>query len=89
MQLEAVALSPTEQVALQKDFGQAIVPSFLVGTTILELKAVTSNAQEKRVYLVVPDVKRGPPRRLLGLECNGACFTVDPQPMMFVGEPDR
>jgi hypothetical protein len=87
-QLVPVALSPKEQQALRTDFRQAITPRFLVGATILELKAVTSNAEQKRIYLIVPDTKPGPPKWLLGFECNGACYRDDRQPMTFFGEPN-
>jgi hypothetical protein len=83
-----VALSPQDQQKLRKDFEQAIVPKYLTGTTILELNAVTSNAENKRIYLIVPDAGPKPPKWLMGLECDGACFHDDPQPMMFFGEPN-
>jgi len=87
-QLVPISLSTAEQQALRDDFKQAILPRFLTGTTILELKAMTSNDELKRIYLVVPDTKPGPPKWLLGLECNGACFREDHQPLMFFGEPN-
>ena len=86
-ELTAVALSGDEQRALHKDFAKEIYPRFLDGATILELKARTSNGEDKRIFLIVPDTASGPPKWLLGLECNGACFTEDRQPMMFQGEP--
>jgi hypothetical protein len=87
-QLVPAVLSPIEQQALRADFKQAIAPRYLTGASILELKATTSNAEQKRIYLIVPDTKPGLPRWLVGLECNGACFRDDPQPMMFFGEPN-
>jgi hypothetical protein len=87
-QLVPAALSPAEQQALRADFKQAITPRYLTGASILELKATTSNAEQKRIYLIVPDTKPGLPRWLVGLECNGACFRDDPQPMIFFGEPN-
>ena len=86
-QLVPLVPSPAEQQALRTDLKQAIAPRYLTGS-ILELKATTSNAEEKRIYLIVPDTKPGPPQWLVGLECNGACFRDDPQPLIFVGEPN-
>jgi len=87
-QLVPLVPSPAEQQALRTDLKQAIAPRYLTGSSILELKATTSNAEEKRIYLIVPDTKPGPPQWLVGLECNGACFRDDPQPLIFVGEPN-
>lgn len=87
--LQPVPLSAQDQQALRKAFERAILPRFLDGATILEMKALTSNAEEKRIFVVVPDTRPGAPKWLVGLECNGACFTDDPDPMIFAGEPNR
>lgn len=86
-ELTAVVMSGDEQRALHKDFAKEIYPRYLNGATILELRAKTSNGEDKRIFLIVPDPASGPPKWLLGLECNGACFTEDRQPMMFQGAP--
>jgi hypothetical protein len=88
VKLQSVALSAEDQQALRKTFERAILPRFLTGATILEMEAVTSNADEKRIFLVVPDTGPSAPKWLVGFECNGACFKDDPEPMMFVGEPN-
>jgi len=87
-QLDPIPLTAAQQQVMRKEFEQAVLPRFLTGATILELKAMTSNAEEKRIYLIVPDTKPGLPKWLVGLECNGACFREDPQPMRFLGEPN-
>lgn len=88
-ELNAVALSGDEQRALHNDFAKEIYPRYLDGATILELRAKTSNGENKRIFLIVPDTAPGFPKWLLGLECNGACFTEDRRPMMFQGAPNR
>lgn len=85
--LTPVSLSPAEQRRLKGDFERAIRRRYLDRATILELRARTSNNEEKRIFLVLPNAGPRPPAWLIGLECNGACFREDPEPLMFAGSP--
>ncbi len=87
--LVSVPLSSAEQRTAGADFQKITSGHFPDNIIVLELRATTSNAEEKRIYLIVPDEKPGLPEWLVGFECNGACFRDDDQPMMFVGHPNR
>ena len=86
--LQPVELSSKDQATMATDFKRVVRPEYVDGAKILELRATTSNAEEKLIVLVVPDDKPGLPKWLLGFECNGSCFHDDPQPMLFAGEPN-
>jgi hypothetical protein len=86
--LQPVEPSASDQAIMAGDFKKVIKPEFIDGAKFFELRATTSNADEKRIVLVVPDDKPGLPKWLLGFECNGSCFHDDPEPMMFWGEPN-
>jgi hypothetical protein len=93
--LTPVTLSAPEIGALRTSLKNAIetLPRFLDEAAIdtaayLELKALTSNGEDKRILLVVPDTKPGFPVWLAGFECNGVCFRDDPEPMGFAGRPN-
>jgi hypothetical protein len=83
--LETVSLSEAEQRAMLKDLNRLFVLDKLGAATVLEVTATTSNGEEKRVVLVVPRDGEASPKWLFGVECNGACFREDPQPMAFAG----
>jgi len=94
-QLMPIKLAVVEQQALRADLKQAgpALPRFLNDSvideaTILELKAITSNGEGKRILLIVPDARPGLPKWLAGFECNGSCFREDTQPMAFSGRPN-
>jgi hypothetical protein len=84
--LQPINLSKDEQRALRSEFKRAIKAKYLNHVGILELAATTSNAETKRIYLVVPAINTGPKSWIVGFECNGACFREDPDPMVFFGE---
>ena len=86
--LQPVDLSASDQERLRSDFLKGFRDEVLKDVQILELRATTSNAEEKRIFLVLPKGKLDRPPWLLGLECNGSCFHDDPEPMLFSGEPN-
>ncbi len=93
--LVPIALSPAEQQTLRADLKQKAPtrPRFLDDAaiddaTMLEMQATTSNAEEKRILLIVPDTRPGPPEWLAGFECNSVCFQQDTQPLAFAGRPN-
>ncbi len=87
VELTPMNLTLPEQRRLKQDFRQAIQPRYLDRAAILELRARTSNGEEKLIFLVLPDAGSRTPAWLIGLECNGACFRRDAQPLMFAGSP--
>jgi hypothetical protein len=57
--------------------------------SLLEMSAKTSNAEEKRILIVVPGTEPGLPEWFVGFECNGACFRQDTHPLKFVDRPHQ
>lgn len=85
--LRATPLSSADQDKLRADFDGQISARFLTGSTILSMLASTSSGVQERIYLIVPDTRPGPPAWLVGLQCKGACFSEDADPVQFLGEP--
>lgn len=83
--LEPVILSEAEQRAMLADLNRLFVLDKLGDAVVLEVRAPTSNAEEKRIVLVIPRDGQAPPKWLFGIECNGTCFRDDPEPMAFAG----
>ena len=87
VELTPVDLTQAEQRGLRQDFRRAITPRYLDRSAILELRARTSSGERKLIFLVLPDAKARTPAWLIGLECNGACFREDAEPLVFAGSP--
>jgi hypothetical protein len=86
--LQPVTLSDADQTALRTDFQKILQPAYIDRAKILELQATTSNAEDKRIVLILPNDKPGLPEWMLGFECNGVCFRDDREPLMFAGQPN-
>ena len=86
--LQPVDLSTGDQDRLRSDFRKGFRDEVLKDVQILELRAMTSNAEEKWIFLVLPKGKLEHSPLLLGLECNASCFHDDPEPMLFSGGPN-
>ena len=85
VELTPVNLTQAEQRRLRQDFRRAIQPRYLDRAAILELRARTSSGERKLIFLVLPDTRARTPEWLIGLECNGACFREDAEPLVFAG----
>jgi hypothetical protein len=85
--LEAVDMPAEDQNALKSDLKRYVRANLLEGASVLELRATTSNAEEKRIVLLVWDGGREPLKGPLVLECNGVCFRDDAEPLILMGQP--
>lgn len=63
-------------------------PHLPAGARIRAISATTSNQDAKRIMLVLPpEAEAAKQHWSLVFECNGECFSEDPEPMVLIGKP--